>query len=167
MRTILAFLIILSPFFSKGQETLDKLLDLYNTKSIPYISIEELIKIQDQVILLDAREKEEYEVSHLKKAIHVGYDTFNPKEIVKQQIPKDSLIVVYCSLGIRSEDISEKLKNIGYKNVYNLYGGIFEWKNNDLPLVNLSNKTTNDVHVFSSEWEKWLSKGKKVYPNQN
>ena len=38
-------------------------------------------------------------------------------------------IIVYCSIGVRSEDIGEKLKELGYTKILNLYGGIFDWKN--------------------------------------
>ncbi len=166
MKTIVITVIYtLLSFSGISQDTLDALLDQYNNESIPYISVKELTTTQNNAILLDAREKEEYEVSHLKSAIHVGYDNFNLDLISKQNIPKDTLIVVYCSLGIRSEDISEKLKKVGYKNIYNLYGGIFEWKNNEYPVVNSLEEATDEVHVFSSEWGKWLLKGKKVYSN--
>ena len=76
---------------------------------------------------------------------------------------KNSKIVVYCSLGVRSEDVAEKLKKAGYSNVYNLYGGIFEWKNNDLEVLNLNEKPTDSIHIYSKAWSKWLKKGVKVY----
>ncbi len=49
-------------------------------------------------------------------------------------IGEESKVVVYCSVGYRSEKIAEKLKAAGYKNVFNLYGGIFEWENQNLPV---------------------------------
>lgn len=149
--------------FVNAQTSLNDLLKQHNNESIPYITTEELSTIQENVILLDARELHEYEVSHIKKAIHVGYDNFKIKAVTKENIPKDTTIVVYCSLGIRSEDISEKLKKKGYKNVLNLYGGIFEWKNSDQPLINAKGESTEEVHTFSKEWSKWLLKGKKVF----
>lgn len=78
-------------------------------------------------------------------------------------IPKDAQIAVYCSLGIRSETIAIKLKKAGYSNVTNLYGGIFEWKNNDLPIVNRNEIPTDSIHAFSKEWGVWIQKGTKVY----
>lgn len=146
-----------------AQRKLDKLLKEQNTESIPYISIDSLYEIQNRVILLDSRETKEFETSHLKNAICVGYDSFNLKKTVAKLPDKNANIVVYCSLGIRSEDVAEKLKNAGYKNVLNLYGGIFKWKNNDLEIVNSQQKATDTVHVFSEEWSKWLKKGVKKY----
>ncbi|WP_138435109.1 rhodanese-like domain-containing protein [Winogradskyella algicola] len=146
-----------------AQESLSELLKKYNNESVPYISVQELAMPKTNAILLDARELREYEVSHLKDAIHIGYDEFNLKNTIEQLNNKDQMIVVYCSLGIRSEDIAEQLKNEGYTNVYNLFGGIFEWKNNDFKVYNLNNETTENVHVFSKEWSQWLLKGIKIY----
>ena len=151
----------MSMSFSMAQDSLSALLDTYNTKSIPYISALELL--DTDAILFDARELNEYEVSHLQNAIFVGYDHFRLKKIKKQFKDKDAEIVVYCSLGIRSEDIAEKLKKAGYKNVKNLYGGIFEWKNNDLPIYDSEELETENVHTFSKAWSMWLKKGVKIY----
>jgi len=118
-------------------------------------------------ILLDAREPLEYKVSHLKGAICVGYDNFKLKKIKKEIPNKDEPIIVYCSLGIRSETVAAKLQKAGYTNVRNLYGGIFEWKNKDFTVYNSKEKVTDSVHAFSKEWSVWLEKGQKVYPEND
>ena len=51
----------------------------------------------------------------------------------------------------------------GYTNVYNLYGGIFEWKNANFKVVDTLGNNTEKVHTFNKTWSKWLQKGKKVY----
>ncbi len=150
---------------SVAQKSLDEVLRLYNSESIPYISVEELrmYQLRGDLVILDSREMEEFEVSHIPSARYVGYKTFT-SEVITSSIPdKDTPIVVYCSLGIRSETISEKLKKAGYTNVHNLYGGIFEWKNKDYPVVDSEGKETENVHAFSKVWGKWLNKGVKVY----
>jgi rhodanese-related sulfurtransferase len=162
MKNIVFFIFLLS-INSFSQKNLQQLLKKYNTESVPYISVSELQK-EKEVILLDAREPKEFEVSHLKNAVCVGYDFFNLENTLKK-LPKDknTKIVVYCSLGIRSEDIAEKLQKEGYTNVFNLYGGIFEWKNQGNTIVNLQNNPTEKVHAFNKEWSKWLHKGEKIY----
>lgn len=148
---------------SYGQKDLKSLLDKYNSGSIPYISVQELAMPKTNAIILDTREQIEYETSHIKNAIFVGYNKFDLNTLKETIQDKTSKIVVYCSLGIRSENIAEKLKKEGYTNIFNLYGGIFEWKNNDYIIYNKDNHPTEDVHVFSKEWSKWLLKGNKVY----
>jgi rSAM/selenodomain-associated transferase 1 len=49
------------------------------------------------------------------------------------------------------------------ENVFNLYGGIFEWKNNNLPVLDTLENNTEKVHAFNKDWSKWLKKGRKVY----
>lgn len=131
---------------------------------MPYMSVETLALPKTKAILLDAREEKEFNVSHLKDAVYVGYDHFKLKETVAK-LPKDKdvKIVVYCSLGIRSETVAHKLIQEGYTNVYNLYGGIFEWKNNNFQVLDTLGNETEKVHTFSKNWSKWLKKGTKIY----
>ena len=153
----------MSSVFGFSQKKLSKLLNELNNESIPYITVSELAIRKSEAILLDSRELEEYKISHLKDAIYVGYDDFKIKKTIKQLNSKEQTIVVYCSLGIRSEDIAEKLKKAGYLNVYNLYGGIFEWKNKDFKVYDSKEVETEKVHTFNEEWSKWLKKGVKIY----
>ncbi len=146
-----------------AQKTLKEVLKKYNSESVPYITVKSLKEKTSEVILLDARESKEYEVSHLKNAIFVGYEQFNIRKTIKKLPNKDAKIVVYCSLGVRSEDIAEQLKSKGYLKVYNLYGGIFEWKNDGNSVFEKGGVETNKVHAYSKEWGAWLLKGEKVY----
>jgi len=163
MKHFLSIVIIFCFAFAKGQTALDSLLLKENKQSIPYITVEELAK-KENFILLDSREKVEFETSHIQNAHFVGYDKFKLKKI-KKVLPtdKNEPIVVYCSLGIRSEDIAEKLQKEGYTNVYNLYGGIFEWKNKDNPVVDAEGNETENVHAFDEDWSIWLKKGIKIF----
>ena len=146
-----------------SQKSIDKVLKTYNNNSVPYISSQELSKLDNNIILLDAREANEYEVSHLKNAIFVGFDKFDSNKTTEKLKDKNKKIIVYCSLGVRSEKIGEKLLKLGYTNVYNLYGGIFDWKNNNFAVVDSTNQITENVHAFSKSWGKYLTKGNKIY----
>lgn len=128
--------------------------------SVNEISVDSLAKVQDKVVLVDARELAEFEVSHIKNAIHVGYDNYDSTALLNAD--KSKAVVVYCSVGYRSEKISEKLLKMGFTDVSNLYGGIFEWKNQGHAVVNEQGETEK-VHAFSKTWGVWLKKGEKVY----
>jgi rhodanese-related sulfurtransferase len=131
--------------------------------TIPLLSVVELNKSKESYIILDAREILEYNASHIPKAIHIGYDAFDLKSM--KNISKDKKIVVYCTIGYRSEKIGEKLKKDGFKNVWNLYGSILEWSNQDFELVDKNQKPTKRVHTYNKSWGKWLlnPKYQKVY----
>ena len=163
MKTVLFLFISLFAAQSIAQDTLDELLKKHNKNSVPYITVQELAMPKTDAIILDAREPKEFEVSHIKNATLVGYDFFDIKKVTEKYTNKDQKIVVYCSIGIRSENIAKKLKDEGYTNVFNLYGGIFEWKNNDFTVVDSEDNETEQIHTFNEAWSKWLTKGIKVF----
>ena len=145
-----------------AQNTIDETLGKLNKGTVPYISTDELSH-SDNVVLLDTRSRQEYEVSHLKNAIWVGYDHFSIDSLSRKLPYKDTPVVVYCSVGVRSEDVGEKLIAKGYRDVKNLYGGIFEWKNEGHPVYDKGGNETEKVHAYSRQWGKLLTNGEKVY----
>ncbi|MEL7021907.1 MAG: rhodanese-like domain-containing protein, partial [Bacteroidota bacterium] len=130
--------------------------------SVPDISTQTLHTTSD-VILLDTRERKEYNVSHIPRAIWVGYDDFNIKRVQKLNFPKDATIVTYCSVGYRSERIGEQLQKAGYSDVRNLKGSIFKWINEGYEVVDRKGNPTTEVHGYNEKWGKWVKKGKVVY----
>ncbi|HPK08950.1 MAG TPA: rhodanese-like domain-containing protein [Saprospiraceae bacterium] len=131
-------------------------IDKYLHYTVPIINVSTLHNNFDEFIILDTRELEEYEVSHIPGAIYVGYDEFSEYSIPEGLNP-DQKIVVYCSIGYRSEKIGEKLVAAGYKKVYNLYGSIFEWANYDFPLEDMNHQKTLNLHTYNKAWSKWIS----------
>lgn len=127
---------------------------------VPEVDVKDAVKLVDSALFLDTREVKEYEVSHIKNALHVGYDNFDSTKVM--DLPRDSKIVVYCSVGYRSEKITERLFAYGFSDVANLYGGMFEWVNQGNPVYNDAGKTEK-VHAFDRVWGVWLRKGEKVY----
>lgn len=119
-----------------------------------------IIKLEQfdySAIIIDTREKAEYDVSHIPGAIWVGDD------ISKMNvIDKDKKIIVYCSVGYRSGKYAAKLREQGYTQAYNLWGGIFNWVNVGKEVEN-SKGPTNQIHGFNKKWGKWVSKGVVVY----
>ncbi len=143
---------------SVKSEKFNKKLEFLLSFSVPVIDVKELSKNKDQYLILDAREREEFEISHIDGAKFIGYD--KPDYDVLSEIDKDQPIVLYCSVGYRSEKLGEKLKKRGFTNVRNLYGSIFEWANEGCPLVNENGETTNQIHTYNKKWSKWVEEGK-------
>ncbi len=146
-----------------GQKTFDEKMQSLYKNTVPLIKSDELKRLKDQerVYLLDTRAPEEFAVSHLPGAELVDYDNFKKADV--QNIPKDAKVVVYCSVGYRSERIGEKLQKMGYSNVQNLYGGIFDWKNQGNTVINSEDLPTDSIHTYNENWSQWLYKGLKVY----
>jgi rhodanese-related sulfurtransferase len=84
---------------------------------------------KDNVLLLDVRTKEEYDyanLSHLSSHLHIPIDNIQAK---MSDIPQNKKIVVYCHHGVRSLHVQYFLIENGYKEIYNLVGGIDAWSN--------------------------------------
>ena len=159
---VVVFLTISIQLF--GQNTIDGAINKYNSHSIEYIStveLQEKLSEKEQVSLLDTREKKEFEVSHLQNAIWLGYSSLNLSAI--EDIDKSSTLIVYCSIGVRSEQVGEKLSDMGFENIYNLYGGIFKWVNSSYPIYDTLNQKTQKIQGFDSHWGNLLTKGEKVF----
>ncbi len=127
-------------------------------KDFPILKPEQISNLK-KFQVLDTREIEEFEVSHLQGAKWVGYDTFTLKNV--EDLDKDKPVLVYCTVGARSQEIGKKLQEAGFKQVYNLYGGIINWSNENQPLFK-DNSSTKQVHTFSRLWGVWLTSGEKV-----
>lgn len=128
--------------------------------TVPEMQVQAASRDSASLIFLDAREPEEYAVSHIAGSVPVGSDHFTLDSLPK--LSKNARILVYCSVGYRSEKVTEQLAAAGYTHVSNLYGGIFEWVNQGHPVVD-EQGPTNRVHAFSPAWGVWLRKGKRVY----
>jgi rhodanese-related sulfurtransferase len=132
--------------------------------SVPVMQPEQLsyeLQRNNSIVVLDARELTEYNVSHLKNALVVGYDDVDLHAL--DTVAKDTKVVVYCSVGYRSERVGEQLLERGFTNVHNLYGGIFDWINNEYPVYSGDTITTDTVHGYNKNWGQWCFKGVKVY----
>ncbi len=122
--------------------------------SVPVTDAKDLQNIQDEVFIFDTRNEKEYAVSHIPKAIWLGYE--DPKWEILDSLSRDAPIVLYCSVGYRSEIIGDKLIEQGFSQVKNLYGGIFAWVNNGLPVVDNQGDTVNSVHAYSGAWSSFV-----------
>lgn len=159
----LSIVFLLLAAFVMAQSAYDDLLKTVYKNTVPQIKAAELrkkIQMEQNLVILDTRSSEEFEVSHIPGASLVDYDNFKPQEVIRYD--KNSKVIVYCTVGARSENIGEKLLELGFTDVENLYGGIFQWVNEDGPIVNKNNQPTDSVHTYSWLWSHWLKKGVKV-----
>ncbi|MFT7613206.1 MAG: rhodanese-related sulfurtransferase [Parvicellaceae bacterium] len=158
---LILLLVSTSALLAQNLDGFENMCKGYISGSIPLASPNQLSFELDRtanVVILDAREEKEYQVSHIPSAINVGFDNFNISSV--KSISKDAKIYIYCSIGYRSENIGEKLKKAGYENVFNLNGGLFSWANHGFSLVDKKGNPTTKVHGFDKQWSKWLNPDK-------
>lgn len=163
-RTVVGvFIGILGGSVATAQPAFDALLSTLYSHSVPTITADSLAHAAraGSLIVLDTRSEQEFEVSHIRNARFIDYEGFTGQAVA--EIPRDTPIVVYCSVGYRSEKIGEQLLALGFTNVRNLYGGIFQWKNAGFEVVNTKGLPTDSVHTYNQLWSVWLKEGVKVY----
>ncbi len=102
------------------------------------------------VIIIDARRKEEFQVSHISGAKNIPYNIKDPLKYLID-IKPDNPIVVYCSVGYRSSILASKLQTLGFKEVHNMEGSIFKWANEERPLVQ-GHTIVYKVHPYNAHW---------------
>ncbi len=157
------FLLLLSCVPSSGQINSNAYRALLNTlykKTVPLVSCEESQNVRSTQFL-DSRARAEFNVSHIADARWVGYDDFSMDRV--KDLDKDQPIIIYCSVGVRSERIGKRLLDAGFTDVRNLYGSLFEWVNQGYPIVDANGRPTQKVHAYSPTWGMWLNKGEKVF----
>ncbi len=175
MRCLFAFLLLavigltncgnaqdVPPRLLTGHGELDQRLSKLISADEWAINADEASEMADAVFL-DAREPEEYTVSHLPDARRLGYDQVD--ETALAGLPADTPLVVYCTVGYRSEHIAEQLRERGYSKVYNLYGSLYAWKLAGYPLHDSNGEPTNELHTYNKKWGRLVpdSIGVKVY----
>lgn len=86
----------------------------------------------DRPILVDVRERDEWEEGHIPGAIHVPRGSLESK--IEGLVPdRSSPLVVYCAGGSRSAFAAKSLAELGYEDVVSLTGGFTDWKRNGHP----------------------------------
>lgn len=102
-------------------------------------------------VLVDMRNHYESEIGHFKNAITPDVDTFRDSlDIIENDLKdhkEDKKLVMYCTGGIRCEKASAYYKHKGFKNVYQLEGGIIEYTR-QVTDKNLENKFIGKNFVF-------------------
>lgn len=160
MFAVVASLAILLGF--NMQIMYDPFVSLLYNGTIDRISAEELNKeVQEEMIIVDTRSAKEYAVGHLENAILFDPENGNFDQF--SSLPKGSKILLYCTVGVRSELVGEKLTEMGFSNIKNLHGGAVAWKNAGYRLVNIDGMPTDSLHVYSRPWGIWLKNGIAVY----
>ena len=111
-------------------------------------------------LLLDIRTEDEFAVSRLPDARRLDPDT--DRFAMLQDLPPDTPLVTYCSVGYRSAAMAERLAEAGFTNVVNLEGSIFAWANEGRPVYR-DGHAVQQVHPYDAVWGRLLNKELHAY----
>ncbi|MBN9229939.1 MAG: sulfurtransferase [Legionella sp. 40-6] len=85
----------------------------------------------NEVIIIDLRDKELYKKSHILNSINAKADDFAQQKMDKY---KDKPLVLVCDRGLQASTLANKIREQGFDPVV-LSGGLNAWVSADLPLV--------------------------------
>lgn len=108
------------------KKILRKIIRMFNrcaTSGLSYAETKNIMKNNQNVVLIDVRSRQEFNEEHLPDAINISvYDI--SKEIANRVADKSDIIILYCQTEKRSIKAKRILEKIGYVNTYILKGGI-------------------------------------------
>jgi len=101
---------------------------LINNESINQINSDELIDFIElnDAILVDVRTEDEYNSGYIESSLNIDYFS-NEFSVNADKLDKSTPIILYCRSGKRSSMSANKISKLGFKEIYNLEGGILEW----------------------------------------
>src|SRR3972149_4328047 len=78
-------------------------------------------------VIMDVRTPEEYREGYIENSVNINYlgKTFR-NEVLK--LDRTKIYLLYCRSGRRSKEVQDIMKGLGFKEVYNMPGGILEWQ---------------------------------------
>lgn len=128
-------------------------------KKIDPKEFSEKLQSENQPQLIDVRSPKEFSDQHLNNAVNINWnsDDFDQKVA---ELDKSKPIYVYCLSGGRSSSASKKLAEMGFKDIYEMKGGIVKWN-----ASGLDKSTTTTKGMTLTEYEKLLVSDKKVLIN--
>ncbi|MCI0751589.1 MAG: rhodanese-related sulfurtransferase [Flammeovirgaceae bacterium] len=122
------------------------------TESGVHLNAKEFNQLADDpnTMIIDMRNHYESEVGHFKNALCPDVDTFREELQIAEDLMKehkDKNLLMYCTGGIRCEKASAWMKHKGFKNVFQLDGGIIEYTR-QVKDLGLENKFIGKNFVF-------------------
>lgn len=101
--------------------------------NVPTVTVNEVSSMKE-AILIDVRTPEEYvgELGHIKGALLLPPGPEFDKFLITTK--KDSTIIFICRSGARSERATSVALSLGFKNSYNMEGGMIAWNSKGLPI---------------------------------
>jgi rhodanese-related sulfurtransferase len=103
-------------------------------REISIAEVQAKLQAGEKFMLVDVREESEYAMDHLPGAIHLGKGII--ERDIEERVPDPSTpMVLYCGGGFRSALAADNLREMGFRNVLSMDGGIREWREKGLPLT--------------------------------
>ena len=91
-------------------------------------------KDNQTLVILDVRTPEEFAGGHLENAVNLDYHSKTFEDTLNE-LDRNKTYLVYCQVGVRSGRALRLMKKIGFREAYNLAGGIVYWGEAGFPIT--------------------------------
>lgn len=90
-------------------------------------------KDNQSFIIIDVRTPEEFANEHIENALNLDYYSEKFRDELNK-LDKEKTYLIYCRSGNRSGKALSIMKELAFREVYNMLGGIIQWKAEGYPL---------------------------------
>ena len=90
---------------------------------------------REDAVVIDVRGDGEYKKGHILGSKLMPLSKFKNNDLASIEKYKDTPIIVVCNSGMTSNQACQMMQKLGFNDLYNLQGGITEWRNANLPLT--------------------------------
>jgi len=119
-----------------------------NTKKLEVDAFEKQLATSTNFQLVDVRTADEYKANHLKGALNIDYTSDNFEKFI-QSLDKNKPTFVYCLSGGRSASAAKVLAQKGFKEIYEMKGGMGAWKASNKPYEAIIKKAGMSMDDFN------------------
>ncbi|MDP4580252.1 MAG: rhodanese-like domain-containing protein [Saprospiraceae bacterium] len=127
MTRILSFILIAVSLMSSCQNRLSSASKVSVNGVVKKEVFKEIIGL-GKVQLVDVRTPEEFLAGHIDKAKNINFNDPNFKQTIAASLKKNKPVAIYCRSGRRSASAFIILKEMGFKEIYDLEGGFLNWQ---------------------------------------
>jgi molybdopterin/thiamine biosynthesis adenylyltransferase/rhodanese-related sulfurtransferase len=98
-------------------------------REVTAVETEQLLAAETRPVLVDVRERDEYEQGYIPGAVHIPRGNLESR-IENTVSDRNAPVILYCAAGNRSAFAAKTLHELGYTDVVSLAGGFSNWKQN-------------------------------------
>ncbi len=123
------------------------------------IEFQEKMATMPDAPVIDVRTPEEFAGGHIKNAKNINWNDAGFETNIST-LDKNKPVFVYCLSGGRSGKAAAKMRSDGFKEVYELSGGMMQWRGNNLPEEGMESATSAGMSM--ADFQKQLDSKKLV-----
>ena len=152
MRNVLYSFLVLGLLFSCGPKE--------GQQDLGATEFQTALTAESKAQILDVRTIDEFQNGHIEGAINADMSSAAFKQIASG-LDKDKTVFVYCLSGARSASAAGMLKEMGFKSIVNLTGGMLAWQSANLPVATGEAKSAGSAGLTEATFAEKI-KGKPM-----